>query len=99
MGSNANLDAIRLKLQDHPLAVAVYASNWSSYKGGIFSCGIFFQVNHAVTAVGFGDGYWIIRNSWGKKWGEDGNMRLKATQSSQEDCGFRNYVKYPKVLL
>jgi len=101
MGQNANLDAIRLKIDEHPLAVAVYASNWSSYTSGVFKCGFYFQVNHAVTAVGYGnaDGkdYWLIRNSWGKRWGESGYMRLAATQTAQDDCGFRNYVKYPAL--
>jgi len=55
MGSNANLDAIRSKIDEFPVAVAVYASNWSSYSSGIFKCGFYFQVNHAVTAVGYGN--------------------------------------------
>ena len=103
MKANAPLDAIRLKIDDHPVAVAVFASNWSSYKSGIYKCGFYFQVNHAVTAVGYGtaaDGteYWLIRNSWGNNWGDKGYMQLKASQTTQEDCGARNYVKYPTLI-
>ncbi len=37
--------------------------------------------NHVVALVGWddngGDGYWILRNSWGDAWGEGGYMRIK----------------------
>ena len=43
-----------------------------------------------VQLVGYGtdskDGdYWIVRNSWGTKWGEDGYIRLK--RESETKCG------------
>lgn len=38
------------------------------------------KTNHVVTAIGYGveDGqeYYIIRNSWGRDWGEDGYIRI-----------------------
>ncbi len=37
--------------------------------------------DHVVALVGWndngGDGYWILRNSWGANWGEGGYMRIK----------------------
>merc|ERR1711976_12028 len=37
-------------------------------------------ISHAVLAVGFGreagKKYWMVRNSWGTRWGEDGHIRL-----------------------
>jgi C1A family cysteine protease len=68
-----------------PLVVGVDASRWSSYTGGIMSstsiCPDNDQVqNHAVDAVGYGTEsgtpYWIIRNSWGTSWGEQGYARI-----------------------
>ena len=50
------------------------------YSTGIFD-GICGQYDHVVAVVGWGtDGtteYWIIRNSWGSGWGEQGHIRVK----------------------
>lgn len=31
---------------------------------------------HAVVIIGWGDGYWIVRNSWGVNWGDSGYFRI-----------------------
>lgn len=51
------------------------------YTGGIFEdkTGVK-DVNHEISIVGFGeeDGtkFWIVRNSWGASWGEEGFFRI-----------------------
>jgi cathepsin F len=67
-----------------PVSIAVYASGWGSYHGGIMSsesiCPKGIKANHAVNIVGYGSEngtpYWIVRNSWGASWGESGYCRL-----------------------
>jgi C1A family cysteine protease len=67
------------------VTVAVDASNWSQYSGGILgSCKT--NLNHAVTGFGFDNGYWLIKNSWGTNWGESGFIRLKDGNT----CGILN---------
>jgi len=76
-----------------PLAVAVYASGWGAYGGGVYegcSYSSNIALNHAVQLVGYGtdatDGdFWIVRNSWGTGWGEDGFIRLRRDAEAQ--CG------------
>jgi C1A family cysteine protease len=78
-----------------PLSVCVDAERWSSYKSGILSnCGT--QLDHCVQAVGIdtGAGYWKVRNSWGKSWGESGHIRLKYGQNT---CGIAKDATYASV--
>ena len=73
--------------------VAVYTSNaFQAYSGGIYedantSCNGT-NSDHAVALIGWDDnppegggGCWILRNSWGTSWGEDGYMRIRYTSA------------------
>ncbi|XP_057949837.1 ervatamin-B-like [Malania oleifera] len=88
---------------NQPVSITIDASGeyFMHYNGGIFRgpCGS--GHNHAVTIVGYGveeNGakYWLIKNSWGEQWGENGYMRL---QRDYEDprglCGIAMYPTYP----
>jgi len=74
-----------------PITIAINANPMQLYQKGIdnpSSCDPD-ELNHAVLIVGFGstpDGtdYWIIKNSWGTNWGEDGYYRIVRGQNK---CG------------
>jgi len=59
-----------------PVSVCVDASTWQSYTGGVLtSCPN--DIDHCVQAVGYANyggssAYWVVRNSWGTGWGENG---------------------------
>ncbi|KAJ9454511.1 Cruzipain [Diplonema papillatum] len=60
-----------------PLSIAVDASQgWQTYSGGIMTTCFGRSIDHAVLIVGFTREYWIVKNSWGPTWGENGYIRL-----------------------
>lgn len=64
-----------------PLSVVVTVPNdWYYYRSGVYEpVRDLGWANHAVLLIGWddSDGCWIIKNSWGKNWGEEGYARVK----------------------
>ncbi|CAL0304851.1 unnamed protein product [Lupinus luteus] len=94
---------LRVAVLDQPVAAHIAVSaEFIAYKKGIFEgpCGT--DLVHAVTIVGYGvdeDGkeYWLIKNSWGEKWGEDGYMRLlRGVKDKRGLCGIAMWPTYPE---
>ena len=51
------------------------------YTGGVFTdLTNFTEINHDISVVGCGEEagqrYWLVRNSWGTYWGENGDFKL-----------------------
>ncbi|XP_035524927.1 cathepsin O isoform X3 [Morone saxatilis] len=76
-------EAMMGHLVEHgPLAAIVDAVSWQDYLGGIIQHHCSSQrSNHAVLVVGYnttGDiPYWIVQNSWGTTWGNEGYVYIK----------------------
>ena len=80
----------------------MYASpNFQSYASGVLDdplCTSSRSPNHAVVVVGYGrergKDYWLIKNSWGKDWGEEGYAKLLRGENM---CNIITEVTYPVV--
>lgn len=75
-----------------PPSISVDAGSWFAYESGVFNgCNQTNpDINHAVQLVGYGTDfkfgdYWLVKNSWGPEWGENGYIRIHRT--SDIECG------------
>lgn len=100
-------DQVSLKgaVAKNPVVVAIEADTryFQSYTSGILdsvSCGT--NLDHAVEIVGYGaeNGmkYWIVRNSWGTSWGENGYFRVLRSES-KNDIGICGIAAEPSFLV
>jgi C1A family cysteine protease len=76
------------------VAVAIDAGKFNSYYSGIMNgkgC-MKGSPDHGVAIVGWGvekgTKYWIVRNSWGSSWGEDGYVRMERGVNA---CGIEDF--------
>ncbi|CAJ1419095.1 unnamed protein product [Effrenium voratum] len=91
---------MRALAEKGPVAVAI-STDWTIYGSGIFDgCSSRNAViGHSVVLIGYGEDptirgdramkYWLLQNSWGSSWGENGRFRLKrhAPEVEQAFCG------------
>jgi cathepsin X len=103
-GYVTEIDHIKAEISERgPVACSIHATpEFHAYTGGIFKQAGFDDVstNHVISMVGYGkEGeteYWIVRNSWGTYWGEQGFFRMKMHSDNlaiERDCvaGYASY--------
>ncbi|KAJ0596032.1 putative zingipain [Helianthus annuus] len=85
-----------------PVSVSIDAGSrdFQFYSGGIFTgkCGTY--LDHYVVVVGYrteaGKNYWLVRNSWGADWGEQGYVRIERNVIEKTGiCGIAMEALYP----
>jgi C1A family cysteine protease len=85
-----------------PVSVTVEADRraFQGYTGGVMNsdaCGT--QLDHAITAIGYGNengqDYYLVRNSWGGSWGDHGCIKIAMMTSGKGYCGIQQTSVYP----
>lgn len=78
-----------------PISCGVDATQQlEDYTGGVFSQAGKNNLNHEISVIGWGvtdekEDYWVVRNSWGTYWGEEGFFRIKMGSDNlgiETDC-------------
>lgn len=95
-----------LAISNQPVSIAIQADQqaFQLYQSGVFtgSCGT--KLDHGVLVVGYGtkDGtdYYLVKNSWGTSWGQNGYIMLgrgDEFNNGQGQCGMLLQGSYPEL--
>ncbi|XP_061520285.1 cathepsin S-like isoform X2 [Phycodurus eques] len=94
-------DSLKIALANvGPISVAIDASHskFHFYRHGVYEdLACTQKVNHGVLAVGYGteegSDYWLVKNSWGVKFGDQGYIKMARNRLNQ--CGIARHACFP----
>ena len=93
-------ESLAIAVAKTPVSIVLDATAMQLYDKGIITrCSE--SINHAVLAVGYdkdaetGLKYWIIKNSWGADWGEEGYCRIEKDVGGMGRCALTYSSVYP----
>ena len=96
--------ALMASIQTGPTSVAIEADKrtFQSYTSGILNsslCGT--NLDHGVLAVGYGtengQAYYLVKNSWGTSWGDNGYVKIANNGDGAGICGIQMAAVRPTV--
>jgi hypothetical protein len=94
-----NEDQLAAAVAIGPVSVAIEADQqgFQMYSSGVFDGRCGHNLDHGVLAVGYTDTYWIVKNSWGESWGDQGYIMMKRGVGAEGICGIAMEPSYPTV--
>ena len=90
---------LKAALNKAPVSIAIEADQiaFQGYTSGVITTGCGQQLDHGVLAVGYGtlngEEFFLVKNSWGASWGDQGYVRIGAGSSNV--CGILSDASYP----
>jgi KDEL-tailed cysteine endopeptidase len=94
-------DALLAAVAQQPIAVAIDAGNpaFQFYSSGIITGDCGSDLDHTVLIIGYGSEEWVVKNSWGVDWGDNGYVRISRgnTYGPTGQCGILAAPSYPIV--
>jgi len=96
-------DQLKLAIIKMPISVSVEADQdiFKFYKSGViyWNCGPF--INHSVLIVGYQKmgalEAFIVKNSWGSNWGDQGYVYISTNENANDGCGVCGILKQPII--
>lgn len=99
-------NAMKAALARHgPVSIAIQADqvDFQFYKGGVFDAPCGNNLDHGVLLVGYGTDekthkeFFIMKNSWGKGWGDNGYMLMAQHKGKDGQCGLLLSGSFPLI--
>ncbi|KAF4661157.1 hypothetical protein FOL46_005851 [Perkinsus olseni] len=84
-----------------PVSVALNGGSkaFQHYGGGVLDSHCKTELDHGVLAVGYDlsahKPYYLVKNSWGANWGEEGYIKIAIDDSAEGLCGILMAPSYP----
>lgn len=97
-------NALMQAIAQQPVSVAIEADqiDFQLYKSGVLTSDCGTTLDHGVLVIGYGtendENYYLVKNSWGTTWGDEGYIKLGRGQQyndGQGQCGILLQASYP----
>ena len=98
--------SLKAAVARQPVSVAISADTrlFQSYSSGIITSPYCYtSLDHGVLIVGYGSengiDYWLVKNSWGESWGENGYVKIARSDDKNDPgiCGIAMNPSFPTV--
>jgi len=98
VGTNS-VDDLMAAIVTMPVSVLIEADEdvFQFYTSGIISTGCGASLDHAVLAVGYDSTAFIVKNSWGTSWGDQGFVYISTDGSANAGAGVCGILSQPLV--